>query len=134
MEGEQPMTTQQGKGKGYEEKDVNVRPIVAVGIGLLVFLLLSLLLTKGIFMGLKYMETKKEKPAFFMIVEKERTAAPYLEAQPAKDYQQYLQEQTEFVQSYGWINKQEGIVRIPVDRALQIIAQRGLPARRQEKN
>ena len=30
--------------------------------------------------------------------------------------------------TYGWVNKTSGIVRIPIQRAMEILAQRGLPA------
>ncbi len=32
--------------------------------------------------------------------------------------------------SYGWIDQQKGIVRIPIERAMELTAQRGLPARK----
>jgi hypothetical protein len=35
--------------------------------------------------------------------------------------------------SYGWVDKDAGIVRIPVDRAMEILAKKGLPSRKQEK-
>ena len=31
--------------------------------------------------------------------------------------------------SYGWIDKESGVVRIPIVRAMDLIAQRGLPMR-----
>jgi len=31
--------------------------------------------------------------------------------------------------SYGWIDQDNGIVRIPIDRAIDVTVQRGLPAR-----
>jgi hypothetical protein len=30
--------------------------------------------------------------------------------------------------SYGWVDQKAGIVRIPIERAMDIVAQRGLPA------
>jgi hypothetical protein len=33
--------------------------------------------------------------------------------------------------SYGWVNEQQGIVRIPIDRAMDLLVQRGLPVRPQ---
>jgi hypothetical protein len=33
--------------------------------------------------------------------------------------------------SYGWIDQQAGVARIPIDRAMQLLAQRGLPTRPQ---
>ncbi len=31
--------------------------------------------------------------------------------------------------SYGWVDEKSGIVRIPIDRAMDLLAQRGLPVR-----
>ena len=31
--------------------------------------------------------------------------------------------------TYGWVNRKNGIVHIPIDRAIELLAQRGLPAR-----
>ena len=33
--------------------------------------------------------------------------------------------------SYGWVDQQAGVVRIPIDRAMELLAQRGLPTRPQ---
>lgn len=37
--------------------------------------------------------------------------------------------QNEQLNSYGWVDRSNGIVRIPIDRAMDLLAQRGLPAR-----
>ena len=39
------------------------------------------------------------------------------------------EEQT--LHSYGWVDQQAGVVRIPIDRAMELLAQRGLPTRPQ---
>lgn len=39
------------------------------------------------------------------------------------------QMQTDKLNSYGWIDRSNGIVHIPIDRAMELILQRGLPAR-----
>jgi hypothetical protein len=33
--------------------------------------------------------------------------------------------------SYGWVNEQEGTLHIPIDRAMELLVQRGLPVRQQ---
>jgi hypothetical protein len=35
------------------------------------------------------------------------------------------EEQT--LNSYGWVDQQAGVVRIPIEHAMQLLAQRGLP-------
>jgi len=34
--------------------------------------------------------------------------------------------------SYDWVDQKAGTVRIPIDRAMELVAQRGLPVRTQE--
>jgi hypothetical protein len=38
-------------------------------------------------------------------------------------------EEDEILGSYGWIDRERGIVRVPIDRAITLLAQKGLPAR-----
>jgi len=33
--------------------------------------------------------------------------------------------------TYGWLDKEKQTVRIPIDRAMELLAKRGLPARKQ---
>ena len=35
--------------------------------------------------------------------------------------------------TYGWVDRKNGIVHIPIDRAMDLILQRGLPAREPEQ-
>jgi hypothetical protein len=41
----------------------------------------------------------------------------------------YRSQQVAELNTYAWVNKDAGIVRIPVDRAIDVIAARGLPSR-----
>ena len=49
-----------------------------------------------------------------------RTQAPLAELRAAEDAVLY---------SYGWVDRAAGIVRIPIDRAMEVLVQRGLPTR-----
>ncbi len=53
--------------------------------------------------------------------------APHLEPHPLSDRQQYDAQQHAKLSGYQWADRNAGIVRIPIDRALQIIAQQGGP-------
>ncbi len=41
------------------------------------------------------------------------------------------QEENKLLTTYGWIDQQKGVVRIPITRAIQLTAERGLPVREQ---
>jgi hypothetical protein len=48
---------------------------------------------------------------------------------PGLDLAALREEQEALASSYGWIDYQSGIVRIPIDRAMLLVAHRGLPSR-----
>jgi hypothetical protein len=54
---------------------------------------------------------------------------PQLQTHPDTDLQVYLQKQHEILDSYGWVNRKNGVVRIPIQRAMNILLQQGLPVR-----
>ena len=55
--------------------------------------------------------------------------APLLQTQPFKDVYLLKQGQNERLDSYGWVGRADGIVHIPIDRAIELTLERGLPAR-----
>jgi hypothetical protein len=55
--------------------------------------------------------------------------APRLQPNPAIDLAQYQAAQKAKLNSYGWIDKQTGIIHIPIERAMELISRRGLPTR-----
>ncbi|HEV2330417.1 MAG TPA: hypothetical protein VGY56_16670 [Verrucomicrobiae bacterium] len=60
----------------------------------------------------------------------ERFPAPYLTVDD--DHAQRLAlyaGQNQKLNSYGWVDRSNGIVRIPIDRAMDLLMQRGLPTR-----
>jgi hypothetical protein len=54
--------------------------------------------------------------------------APNLELDDGHaDFMALRQRQSEKLNSYGWVDQTNGIVRIPIERAMDLIALRGLP-------
>lgn len=55
--------------------------------------------------------------------------APRLQTQPFKDVMQLKGDQRALLHSYGWLDKANGVVHIPIERAMSLTLERGLPAR-----
>ena len=55
--------------------------------------------------------------------------APNLQTQPFKDVYLLRQGEAEKLGSYGWVDKQGGVARIPIDRAMEVMLQRGYSIR-----
>lgn len=47
----------------------------------------------------------------------------------AQEWRTLRAEQQELLGSYGWIDKENGVVHIPVERAMSLLVERGLPVR-----
>jgi hypothetical protein len=58
---------------------------------------------------------------------------PRLQLSPRADMAIYRANQVEELNTYGWLNKDAGVVRIPIDRAIEVVAAKGLPTRPAEE-
>lgn len=113
----------------YETTDAKAKPILYYGIALLLLTLVSLVLMWFFYAALDKYETSQDTPSFF--VKDERWQAPdiQLETHPSKERQEYAKEQEELQSSYGWIDPANEIVRVPVERAVEIALEKGFPVR-----
>jgi len=50
-----------------------------------------------------------------------------LQADPTADMAKFAKEEEAAVTSYAWVDRANGVAQIPVERALEIVAERGLP-------
>jgi hypothetical protein len=54
---------------------------------------------------------------------------PRLEAIPGQQLQKLRANDDKMLHTYGWVDQKAGIVHIPIERAMQMMLQRGLPTR-----
>lgn len=52
---------------------------------------------------------------------------PRLEENERTQLRSFIEDQDQKLATYDWVDKDKGIVRIPIDRAIDLIAKRGLP-------
>jgi len=52
---------------------------------------------------------------------------PVLEHSEQTQYTEELKKENEVLGSYDWVDQKNGVVRIPIDKAMDLLAQRGLP-------
>jgi hypothetical protein len=55
---------------------------------------------------------------------------PRLQVQAPKELKTLQTAEQEILTSYAWVNKEAGIARVPVDRAMRLVLERGLPVLR----
>lgn len=119
-------------GAKYEHTDIDA----SVGYKFALWLAVAMLVSFGIVYGTFWFFEGREHAAaqqamkYPLAVGKDREPpAPNLQTQPFKDVYQLRQAENEKLSSYGWVDKEGGIARIPIDRAIDVMLQRGLPAR-----
>ena len=44
----------------------------------------------------------------------------------------FRQSEDQFLHQYGWLNRDQGVVHIPVEQAMRLLVQKGLPTRAQD--
>jgi hypothetical protein len=59
---------------------------------------------------------------------------PHLQTQPFRDVYLLRQAENEKLTTYGWIDKDGGVARLPIDRAMEVMLQKGFPARAEGGN
>jgi len=52
--------------------------------------------------------------------------APALQVDPVADMEAMDARETQWLNSFGWVDEDAGIVRIPIDRAIELTAEQGL--------
>ena len=119
-------------GVSHEVRDVNVFQISAFGIGLLLACIVTLFAMWVMFRFLFEREDEKNlnNPAAAMMKERQiQPPEPRLQAEPRVELKDLRADEDAILHSYGWIDPDKGIVRIPIDQAIDIVSQKGLPSK-----
>ena len=112
---------------GYEVTDVATPPIWKFLGYLFAVTFGSIALMYGMFYGLKgYNESQEPEPT---AMEQQRSlpAGTRLQVNEPQDLKTYRAKEEKALNSYGWEDKSVDAVLIPVSRAMEIVAEKGLP-------
>jgi hypothetical protein len=52
---------------------------------------------------------------------------PQLQVNPREDWLKYREQQERSLETYGWENRATGTVHVPIERAMELLVQKGLP-------
>jgi hypothetical protein len=119
--------------RGYELSDLNPRFIALFGIGLVVAVAVAVIVTSLFMRYRAFQHVRQEIPVPRLAREREATPGTPLQVDAPNELRRMRAAEQAALNSYGWVDKEAGIVRIPVDRAMEILAKKGLPARKQEE-
>jgi len=103
---------------GHETTDADPRLIGALAAGLTVFLALTPLLMLALFPGSPDAGTTARAPS---------PPQPRLQVKPKADLIRQRREEHARLETAGWADSGHQIIHIPIERAMQLVAARGLP-------
>jgi hypothetical protein len=127
-----------GNDLGFERQDLGSRPIVGFIVSLVVMGVLTYYVLWGMFHFLDAYDRKHQRAVSPMVqVEPDtRTVTPAkiqqfpeprLEDNERTELNDFRYQEEEKLNSYGWVDQNAGVVHIPITRAMELVAQRGLP-------
>jgi hypothetical protein len=117
-------------GVSYEPREADLRVVLAflVALGLATAMVLLVLWGMfGYFRGLSAQRGPLPSPRTYTSAP--QVPRPQLQPDPVGDYNEYRLSDQQMLNSYGWVDQKAGTTRIPIDRAMDLLVERGLPWR-----
>jgi hypothetical protein len=115
--------------RGHETSDANAKSVFISGIGLsLGLVLFGFLFAWGTYKVFQANTVSPGDPAR-TLVDADSSAMPplpRLQADPHVTLVPFVKNQDSILASYDWVNKDSGIARIPVERAMKLLVKQGL--------
>lgn len=126
-------TTPSPEATGHETKDASILGVVLTGVGLAIGGAIALAIVYGIFQFLSTQQVTTAPPNPMAETSVQQfPPAPRVEEHPAVEIQELHAREDSLLSTYGWTDKEAGVVRIPIDRAIDLELQRGFPVRKEE--
>jgi hypothetical protein len=132
----------------FERRDIRIGDVIWFLVGLAVAGVIITFVVNGFY---HYLETRSEAeqtpvsplvtnvpkdtrhlPTDYKSYLKQNFPSPQLEIDERTQLDQIRLQEEETLATYGWVDQKAGVVHIPIERAMDLIAQRGLPTRSQE--
>lgn len=112
----------------YEARDVNAKVIAWVVLGIFLSMALILISVKWTYGYFTRSEFRGEQPVTLVRQTRMATPGPLLQVNPTADLQQLRESEERLLNSYGWVDQKKGLVRIPIEEAMRLAVEKGLPA------
>jgi hypothetical protein len=115
----------------YEKTDADLKAVTRVGVGIAV---LTAVVALALWPLMGAMVNRRAKddaapPPIAGFDPARQAPEPRLQGEPFGDWLALRGRQESLLTSYGWVDEDKGVARIPIDRAMKMVLERGLPAR-----
>lgn len=121
---------QHGHGDGpVFDSEIDVKHISAFLVWMVVGILIAGVAMYALYRNLQTHEETRDLPPSPLVdrTQPRLPPEPRLQVTPLPDLARYMAEQKASVSGYAWVDPAQGLARIPVDQAIDLLAKRGLP-------
>jgi hypothetical protein len=129
----------------FEREDLSARDVFNFLIGLAVVCVLVYFILRGMYAYLDAYQKAHQPPQSPLVKTTEidtrmvgpeeitKFPQPRLEKNERLEINDLRLQEEKTLNSYGWVDEKAGVVHIPIERAMQLVVQRGLPTRAQNE-
>jgi hypothetical protein len=115
---------------GYERTDANARGTFQAGLWILGIMVVTALLLVPMYRLLARLENASQPPAAEVVKsdlsEPVQSFPKLVESEP-RVLAAFRAQEDSLLTTYAWVEKDKGRVRIPIEEAMRLVAERGLP-------
>lgn len=108
---------------GYELNDTNPRPLVISTVVVFALLAFTFVLVAGMLFVVG--QPVGDASHSLQPTSSQLPPEPRLEQNPAADGTRIVTEATERLETYGWVQQQDGIAHIPIERSMELLLEKG---------
>ncbi len=128
---------------GHETTDAKIRPLILFSIGLVLLSVATFFGMRALLVSLAERGRANDAPRHPLAADIDIPPEPRLEPMPGYDMPplgadgerpfatsglaEHRRQEQKTLDSYGWIDRQAGIVRVPISRAIELTLTEGLP-------
>ena len=113
----------------HEKTDAHVKPVALFLAAVFVVVIFSAGFTTLLFEFLEQRAQSKTNAASPVQTVDETPPGPQLQATPGLDLRRQQQVEQERYEGYGWVDEGAGLAHIPVEEAIDLLLEKGLPTR-----
>ena len=112
---------------GHELTDATPRPLVNIGIAMALLVFGTFVGIVVLFKVLDYYQPLLDPDPHPLSQTRAISSEPRIQVDPPKQKQTLIEIENHVLTTYDWIDKAQGIVRIPIARAIEMLVETGLP-------
>lgn len=123
---EHDRTDAAGQSPGYERKDIPARLPFGIIVFMILFVPLGLFIVWALMASLWRVTAEPASPFGESSPESPSLSRPQLQTAPVSDYATFSEDIARHLQQVGWVDRDAGIVHLPIEQAKQLLLERGL--------